>query len=377
MSQVKRYTFLFTGGGTGGHLYPAIAIAEVYQKNDDAELLFVGTERGIESRIVPEHGFDFKTVWIAGWQRGRILINLLVPLKMLVSFFQAISIVLRYKPAAIIGTGGYVSWPVLAAALFLQKSVFLQEQNAIPGMVTKMMAQHAKGVFLSFDASRKYFKRQDNLYLCGNPTRDSLEAKNVQDARNHFSLSQTDKVLFVFGGSQGARIINESLIQIADELVQIPNIKVIWVTGPRWFDEIQDTIASYQDKIHLMPYMQDMGLGYKACNLILCRSGATTMAEITRLGIPAIFVPFAAAAEGHQQKNAEALVQGGAAEMILENELDKQLLVRIRDLIQNDKVLNEMQKKCLTFGRPDATQCILMNINEKIQFSSQKRKDAA
>lgn len=374
MKQVQSHTFLFTGGGTGGHLYPAIAIAEILKKDDNVSILFVGTKTGIESRIVPDHGFLFETVWIAGWKRGRILANCLVPLKMLVSFFQALSILSNNKPAAVIGTGGYVSWPVLAASRFLRKNIFLQEQNAIPGVVTRMMAAHATGVFLSFEASRKYFKRQDHLFLCGNPTRDSLEIKTSEEARKHFNLSGSDKVLFVFGGSQGARIINESLLQNLNELIQIPNLKIIWVTGPRWHGLIKEEIASFDDHIHLLPYLEDMSLGYKACDLILCRSGATTMAEITRLGVPAIFIPFAAAAGGHQQQNAEALVKEGAAGMILESEIWDKLVPEIKSCIEDDQLLKSMRKKCLTFGMPNATQCIIDIINDKIDLKNKREE---
>ncbi len=365
MKPLSEIKVILTGGGTGGHLYPALAIAEALQSQGCHKILFVGTKKGIESRIVPEEGYAFKSVWIAGWQRGRLLVNLGVPFKLLVSFFQALYVQLWFRADFVIGTGGYVCWPIMFTALLLRKKTALQEQNAYPGVVTRVLSKYVDRVYLSFEMSGKHFKQSTHLRFYGNPTRMNLAVKNKIEARNYFNFSARDSVLFVFGGSQGAKAINDFILNNTDVFMQEKSLKLIWVTGPRWKDEIASQLKQYGKRILLYPYLKEMHLAYQAADLILCRAGATTIAEITRIGIPVIFVPFAASAGGHQKENARAMVNSGASLMVEENDLKrKDLPKEIIMLIKDKRQLNHMQKSCAELGKPDSAKDIVQDISD-------------
>lgn len=365
MKAINEIKIILTGGGTGGHLYPALAIAEEFQHQGGQQILFVGTKRGIESRVVPEYGYAFKSVWIAGWKRGKWLANILVPFKLFVSFFQALQIHIQYRPDMVIGTGGYVCWPLLFTAVLLGKKTALQEQNAYPGVVTRVLSRYVNRVYLSFESSTRFFKRRNHLLFCGNPTRGNMAVENVKDARNNFQITTKDRVLFVFGGSQGAKAINEFVLSNIQTFMDDKTVKLIWVTGPRWAESIRSQISKYGDRILLYPYLKEMHLAYHACDLILCRAGATTIAEITRIGIPVIFIPFAASAGGHQKENAKAMVDSGAAVMVEEKNLGRiNLANEIVDLIKDKKKLNHMRKECSRLGKPDSAKKIVQDVNK-------------
>ena len=349
---------LITGGGTGGHLYPGIAVADAFLQTMDCDLLFVGTKHGLEARVVPEKDFNFKTVWISGMHRGRFFRNLLFPLKMFVSLFQSVGIVTRFRPDIVLGTGGYVSWPVLMAARLMKKRTVLQEQNLAPGLVTRLLAGGADRVFLSFEASKSWFKNQDNLTVCGNPTRDDLENGTREEGLNTFGLDETKKTLFVFGGSQGARGINEGILGQIDALMKDDDLQILWATGPRWVESIEQRVSETK-RIKLLPYIMKMDSAYAVSDLVVCRAGATTVAELTRLGKPAIFIPLPSAAAGHQESNARILKKADAAEMILESELtDHRLTDTILELLSDRDRLRKMGENARRFGKPDAAERI-------------------
>lgn len=361
--EIQNLNIILTGGGTGGHLYPALAIAEELKLHGCKNILFVGTKKGIESRIVPEYGYAFKSVWIAGWKRGRWLANIGVPCKLIVSFFQAIAIQMKFRPDMVIGTGGYVCWPLLFTAIMLGKKTAIQEQNAYPGVVTRVLSSYVNRVYLSFKSSVKFFKKKVNLLYCGNPTRENLSIENEKEARQYFNLTPKDRVLFVFGGSQGARAINQFVLNNVKMFMEEKTLKLIWVTGPTWADEIQTQVEMFSDRILLFPYLKEMHLAYHACDLILCRAGATTIAEITRIGIPVVFIPFAAAAGGHQKENAKAMVDSGAALMVEEKTLNRiDLPKEMIALIKDKNKLNHMRKACGLLGKPDSAKEIVRDV---------------
>lgn len=353
---------VLTGGGTGGHLYPALAILEALREETQIEVLFIGTRRGLESRIVPGQNIPFKTVWISGISRGRLWGNLLFPIKMGVSLIQTAGIVFRYRPDAVIGTGGYVSWPVLRAGQLLGKKTFLQEQNHQPGLVTRVLSKRVTRLYLSFEKTQSVFKRQDNLCVTGNPTRAALRKADRRTGIQTFRLDPNRKVLFIFGGSQGARGLNRAVVSILPALMQTTDWQILWASGPSWETEIRDASKSWEKRIRVLSYIDNMGAAYAAADLVICRAGATTISEVTQLGLPVLFIPFPAAAEGHQEANARVLADAGAAEMVLESDVHGQLFSRILGLIDRPEKRREMGERAKTFGRPRAARDIAKDI---------------
>ncbi len=362
---------LFTGGGTGGHLYPVLAIAEEMQKRVSCQLLFVGTKNGLEAKIIPEKGYPFKMIWISGLHRGRIWINCLFPIKIMVSLLQAMAIVIQFRPDIVLGTGGYVSWPILMGSILLTKKTMIQEQNQEPGLVTKVLSPFVDSVHLSFEESKRYFKKQSHLHISGNPTLWNIALGRRDIGYQRFGLQGDKKTIFIFGGSQGARGINQAVIQILDRLVVRDDVQLLWATGPRWYEEIQNQTDPWRKKIRIESYIEDMGLAYGISDLLVCRSGATTIAEITCLGLPAILIPFPDAAAGHQEKNARVLWKAGVVEMVLESEFGEGRLEQVLfDLLDNSARRLEMAKKIKRYGRPDAARAIVDDMIRQIRINS-------
>jgi len=354
---------VLTGGGTGGHLYPGLAIIEELEKQTRVDLLFIGTRSGIEARVIPEKGITLKTVWISGLQRGRVLINLLFPLKMAVSFLQSFWILYRYKPEIVIGTGGYVTWPVISAAIFLKIKNVLHEQNRYPGLVIRKLAKRAGRVFLSFESSRQFFSKQTAMTVTGNPTRAELKKGDHLVAMNFFQLQADLPVLFIFGGSQGARDMNRALLPVVNKLTVETDIQIIWAAGKLWYDEIKAGVIS--EKVKVYSYIKQMDLAYAVSDLLICRAGATTLAEITSLGLPAILIPFPGAADNHQEKNAVILRDKGACLMIPQNQIETDGLVRkISKILMDKDTLNNMAQKSKESGKPAAAADIAAKIQK-------------
>jgi UDP-N-acetylglucosamine--N-acetylmuramyl-(pentapeptide) pyrophosphoryl-undecaprenol N-acetylglucosamine transferase len=362
---------ILTGGGTGGHLYPALAIAEEMKKQTSCELLFIGTRRGLEASVVPGLGIPFRTVWIGGLKRGRIAANLTFPLKMAVSLGQALVLCGRFRPDAAIGTGGYVSWPVITAASMLRCYTAVQEQNEKPGLVTRLLGRRADAVHLSFESSARFFRTRDRLHVSGNPTRPDVEKPRTADTYRRLGLSPDRFTILVFGGSQGARSLNEAFTAIAPSLIERTGGQILWATGPRWHEAVP-TAETLGGRAAVLPYLTDMGSAYAAADLVVCRSGAGAAAEIARLGKPAVFVPFPGAADGHQEANAAVLAAAGAAVMVKEGEgFAGRLEAEIFDLAADAEKRRTLGRKASAFGRPDAARAIAEQI---IEGASCRRK---
>jgi len=368
---------ILTGGGTGGHLYPALAILEALREQTEVEALFAGTRRGIEAGVIPREGIPFTPVWISGISRGRLWGNLLFPVKMGVSLIQSLSMILRFRPDAVIGTGGYVSWPVLRAGQILGKPTFLQEQNRLPGLVTRILSKRVRRLYLSFEGSRSVFKRQDNLCVTGNPTREAIQETDRKTAIQMFRLDPGRKTLLIFGGSQGARGLNRAMVSVLPALMQADDWQVLWAAGPRWENEIRDACLDWGKRIRVLSYIEAMGAAYAAADLVICRAGATTVSEVTRLGLCVLFIPFPAAAEGHQEANARVLVDAGAAEMVCESEVQGRLLSRLFGLMDNPDLRRGMGEKAKTFGRPQAARDIAADILTQLQRTGSDGRKAS
>ncbi|MDZ7261172.1 MAG: undecaprenyldiphospho-muramoylpentapeptide beta-N-acetylglucosaminyltransferase [candidate division KSB1 bacterium] len=364
---------LMAGGGTGGHLYPALALVEELEKrNLLAEVVFVGTSRGLEARVVPQAGYPLKLISIRGLRRRLSWENLLIPFQLIASLIQSARILWRFRPDAVIGTGGYVSGPVLFMAALMGIPTLIQEQNSYPGIATRILARWVDQVHLSFEESVKYFRNKANLRVSGNPVRHQLFQGDRQVAAKIFHLDPQKKTLFVFGGSQGAHRINLALLDILDRLLNFQDVQILWATGERDYEMVGQSCAQYGDRVCAKPYIDNMAAAYAISDLALCRAGATTITELALVGLPSILIPFPYATAGHQQFNAQALVNQGAAVMILEKDLSPdRLLTTIHELLENESQRKTMRKKAREWAKPQAASQI---IDSLVELLIKKRK---
>lgn len=345
-------TVLFAAGGTGGHLYPAIAIAEEVRRMDpSARIEFAGTERKIEARVVPQKGYPFHAVWISGFSRSLRVSNLLFPLKVIVSLVQSFFLILRLRPTIVVGTGGYVCGPVLFAASMLGVPTVVHESNSYPGVTTRLLAARVSRVFTTFEVTKRWLSPKSVTELVGNPTRAELSAMSRADGAAFFGLSPERPTLFAFGGSLGATSINTAMPQLVLEAVT-NGWQVLWQTGET--DWQAASTVPVHPSVKVMKYVDRMDCGYAAADLVISRSGATTLAELTRLGKPAILVPYPHAAANHQELNAQAMVEAGAAVMIKDADLSDRLIPEVRALMNDHAARTAMGYKSVALGKPDA-----------------------
>ncbi len=353
------YRFIFAGGGTGGHLYPALAVAEkIRQLKPEAEILFVGTKNKIESTVVPKHGFNFKSIVIAGLSRKFNLNNLLFPLKLFIGFFQSMMINMKLKPRVVIGTGAYVSGPVIWAASILGSKIILLEQNSYPGLTNRLLENKADEIHLTFEDSKKYFRKKEKLFVTGNPIRTDITLENKEEALKKFSLGNSRKTLLVLGGSLGAKSINEAVAKSLDELLKA-NIQIVWQTGSAYIENYKIYENVY---VKVLPFITDIKLAYSACDLVVARAGATTISELSYLGMPVIFVPSTNVAANHQYKNAKVLVENNAAIMIEDKNLSNEFLKMVLDTIYDEKKINQLKENIKKFSKPEAADIIANRI---------------
>ena len=347
---------LIAGGGTGGHVFPGIAVAEELQRQRRGiEVVFVGTRRGLESQAVPEAGFRIRYLVSSGFHRGQwwrwpwaLVVNA-------VGFVQALWIVLGENPRAVLGTGGYVSGPLSMAAKLLGRKLVLQEQNSIPGLANRVLARFADEVHLSFLEARSFFARKDNLKITGNPVRAHILSGDREAAAKEFQLRQGQPVVFVFGGSLGATRINEATLDTLRRLKGRVDAQFILQTGRPDFDRVRATVESEGLPASVLAFVKNMHLAYAAADLVVCRAGAMTLAEIAVCGLPAILVPYPFAAHNHQEVNASNMVDRGAAVCILDSELTGERLAKeVAHLLADRQALSRMSANARLFARPDA-----------------------
>jgi UDP-N-acetylglucosamine--N-acetylmuramyl-(pentapeptide) pyrophosphoryl-undecaprenol N-acetylglucosamine transferase len=355
---------LIAGGGTGGHVYPGIAVAEELKRlQPQAEVVFVGGRRGLEAQAVPETGFRIRFIQVRGFPRqawwrwpGAALANA-------VGFVQAIGVLLRERPDVVLGTGGYVSGPVSFAAFLLGRPLVLQEQNSVPGVTNRWLARVADEVHLSFTEARAWFKRKDNLKVTGNPVRAHILGGDRATALQEFGLAEGRPTVFVFGGSRGAHRINEAALEAMRRLKGRVDLQWILQTGREDFEWARRTIESEQLPARVMTFLRKIHLAYAAADLVVCRSGAMTLAEIAACGTPAILIPYPYAAHNHQEVNAHNLVERGAAALILDRELNGERLAReIAHLLADRQTLRRMSAHARTFARLDAAERIVRRL---------------
>ena len=372
----KKLKILFAGGGTGGHLYPAIAICEEFIKQlgkENIEVLFIGSHYGIEKRIVPKLGYNFKAIWIRGIQRSfswnAIKINILAPFRIITSVLQSIYYVKKFNPDFVIGTGGYASGPTISIAGKLNKTVFLQEQNVYPGVTTRMLSKYAKTIFSSYHDSAKYLK---NVKALGTPLRVSLREQDKTKSLQKFNLSTDKNTIFVFGGSQGSRAINNFLYDNIDAILKKSDTQFIWQTGKFDYDKIIEKHGN-NSALHIQPYIYEMDYAYSASDLVICRSGALALAELCLFGKASILIPLPTAAGNHQEMNARSLENANAAIVILQNQLTKEkILVEINKIISDDNLKLSMEKNAQNNAKPNAAREIVNDILSTIGYNAEK-----
>jgi UDP-N-acetylglucosamine--N-acetylmuramyl-(pentapeptide) pyrophosphoryl-undecaprenol N-acetylglucosamine transferase len=356
----REFRVVFAGGGTGGHLYPAIALAEAFQKRDiKFSCVFIGTTYGIEARVVPQLGYSLHLIWMRGLLRKLTLENLLFPLRLLVSAIQCARLFGKFKPHVIIGTGGYVSGPALMAASWRKIPHVVQEQNSFPGLATRKSSKKAAAIFLTFEESRKFFPNSANVRVVGNPVRGSLQKASREGAIREWNLSAKATTLFVFGGSQGARRINQIMLEILPKLSEIKSLQILWATGPASFDEIKNQCKDYS-AVRVVAYIEKMSLAYAAADFVICRSGASTLAELALCGLPSILIPFPFATADHQTFNAAAVEKAGAAILIHEKDLKADLLrEKIHELMDSPRQRKKMAAAAKSLAKPRAADDIV------------------
>ena len=350
---------LISGGGTGGHVTPAVAIANyLREKNKNIQIAFAGTEKGIENKIIPKEGYKLYHLKVRGFKRKFTLENIDALIKAFTSQRTARKIIKDFKPDIVIGTGGYVSWPVLSAAAKQKIPAVIHEQNAFPGVTTKMLSKAVDKVMLSFEESRKYFRDnvQKKLIYTGNPVKS--ECFTVDYKKEKKELSPDKPMILSVGGSMGAAKINEVMIDFMDKYSKNRNITHYHVTGSLGYKEYSQI---YKDKkldiygnLHLSEYIFDIYKYYAAADIIICRAGAITLTELAVLKKPAILIPSPNVAENHQFKNAEVLEKHGAAVLIEEKNLTAEALIeKVDGLFKDPSKLINMARNISSFASPD------------------------
>ena len=361
--------FLLSGGGSGGHIYPALAIAEALRaRRPDAQFLFVGALGKMEMRRVPAAGFEIVGLPVAGFHRGLDLRNLSFPLKLARSGARAWGTVRRFGPDAAIGTGGYASGPALAAAHARGVPVFLQEQNAFPGVTNRLLGRVARRVYLAYPGAESYFASAKTLQT-GNPLRGALDRATLPsrgEGATHFGLDAARPTLLSFGGSQGARSMNEAHAAMTDFWARRTDLQLIWQTGEGYYARFGESPTARLPNVTCVPYLERMDLAYAAADLVACRAGALSISELQLLGKPALLVPSPNVAGDHQTANARAVERQGGAVVVPDREQVAMLGEALPTLLRDGGRLRELGDAMARAARPDAAREIAASILEHV-----------
>lgn len=374
---------LLSGGGTGGHVYPAIAIAnKIKEEHPEAEILFVGTQKGIESEIVPKYGYKLETVTVQGFKRKIDLDNVKRVFKLFKGLEQSRRIVKKFKPDVVIGTGGYVSGPVLFNSAISKVPTVVHEQNSFPGVTNKILSKMVTRVLTSFEDSHKRFPEESRskLTLTGNPVRKEILNARKSIARRHLGISEDKKMVLCYGGSGGSEDINKAMKLVIENMVK-DDVAFIFATGKYYYEEFSSEIDNLNLKPYqkVVPYLEDMANALAASDLVIGSAGAISLAEITALGKPSIIIPKAYTAENHQEYNAKSIENQGAGIAILEKDLTPQKLNEtVFTLLGDKEKLIDMANSSKNIGKPEAIEIIYDEIlkiyNEKNRKQEKQKK---
>ncbi len=371
---MKNYKFILSGGGTGGHIYPAIAIAnELKSRFPDADFLFVGASDKMEMQKVPQAGYKIEGLWIAGLQRKLTFKNMLFPFKLISSLWKSRKIIKRFKPDVVIGTGGFASGPLLQISNSLNIPTVIQEQNSFPGITNKLLSKKANAICVAYENLERFFPKE-KMILTGNPIRQDLisisEKRN--EAIEYFKLDPNKKTLLVLGGSLGSRRINQ-LIEKEISFFESKNLQVIWQCGKLYFEEYKKFNSNSKLKTQngqlttVLAFIDRMDLIYAAADFVISRAGASSVSELCLVAKPTIFIPSPNVAEDHQTKNAKAIVDKNGAILIKENELNENFETVFSDLISNENLQKQLSTNIKQLAKPNATKDIVEEIIKLIQ----------
>jgi len=360
-----KHKFILSGGGTGGHIYPAIAIAnELKSRFPDAEILFVGAKDKMEMQKVPQAGYEIKGLWIAGLQRKLTFQNAMFPFKLMDSLWKSRNIIKQFKPDVVIGTGGFASGPLLKMANTMNIPTVIQEQNSYPGITNKLLSKKANSICVAYENLERFFP-QEKIRITGNPVRqDLLDIKSKRDeAIAHFKLDVTKKTLLVLGGSLGARRINQLIEKELDKLLSL-NVQVIWQCGKFYLENY----SKYnQQNVQVVAFIERMDLVYAAADVVISRAGASSVSELCIVGKPVIFIPSPNVAEDHQTKNAEAIVKKKGAILLKESQLEEDFSLVFESLIKDQGKQDQLCENIKLLAKPNATVQIVDEIVKLIK----------
>lgn len=359
---MAKYKFILSGGGTGGHIYPAIAIAnELKLQFPDAEFLFVGAKDKMEMQKVPQAGYEIKGLWIAGLQRKLTLQNMMFPLKLASSLLASKRIIRQFKPNVVIGTGGFASGPLLQAAGAAGIPTVIQEQNSFPGITNKLLSKKANAICVAYENLERFFPKE-KIVLTGNPVRQDLI--DIDTKRNEaiafYGLDPNKKTLLVLGGSLGARRVNQLIEKELDNFLS-QNVQVIWQCGKLYFENYN---KYNQPNVKVIDFIERMDFVYAAADVIISRAGASSVSELCIVGKPVIFIPSPNVAEDHQTKNAQAIVDAKGAILLRESELDSQFSIVFEALLKDDGKQKQLSDNIKKLAMPNATKDIVDEIKK-------------
>ena len=363
---MKKLKFILSGGGTGGHIYPAIAIAnELQDKFPDAEFLFVGAQDKMEMQKVPQAGYKIEGLWIAGLQRKLTFSNAIFPIKLLSSLWKSRKIIKNFKPDVVVGTGGFASGPLLQMANSLNIPTVIQEQNSFPGITNKLLSKKANAICVAYENLERFFPK-NKIVLTGNPVRQDLldiDSKR-SEAISYFNLDDNKKTVLVLGGSLGSRRINQLIEKELDYLVEL-GVQVFWQCGNFYMAEYKH--FSEKEDVQVVSFIDRMDLIYAAADFVISRAGASSVSELCLVGKPTIFIPSPNVAEDHQTKNAKAIVDKKGALILKESELDEKFESEFNRLINDENLQNELSQNMKKLAKPNATKDIVEQIIKLIK----------
>lgn len=338
---------VITGGGTGGHIFPAISIANALKEiRPDIEILFVGATGGMEMTVVPKHGYEIKGVTISGIMRRltfkNILKNLAFPFKLMKSLSQARGILKSFQPDVVVGVGGYASGPVGRAAAKLGIALVVTEQNALPGKTNKWLAPHAKSILLGLEGAAKYFEKYaDKTRVTGNPVRASLKAGDRSKGIAHYGLDPDKPIVLSLGGSLGARAMNDAWEAQCDKLLAA-DIQLVWQSGKRYYEALKPRVKEHPG-LRLVPFIEDMANAYAMADVVVSRAGASTISELILLNKVSILMPSPNVAEDHQTKNAMSLAEKNASVMVKDVEATEKLVPTVLEILKDENKFKSLQ----------------------------------
>ena len=360
---MRNLNFIISGGGTGGHIYPAISISnELKLRYPNSEILFVGAADRMEMQIVPKYGFKIIGLWISGFSRKVSIKNLIFPFKLISSLIKSVLILNKNKPDVVIGTGGFASGPLLYIATLFGIPTLIQEQNSYPGITNKILAKRVNKICVAYDNLDRFFDK-NRLILTGNPVRSGLQNSAIDSvgAALNFDLEENKKTVLIIGGSNGSRLINSTILNNL-QLFESLNIQVLWQCGKIYFEQYKHLNANTNVRVYA--YIDKMNLAYDVADVIISRAGASSISELCIVGKPAIFIPSPNVAEDHQSKNALSLVKKNAAIMVEEKNINKDFKNSFMGLINNKELQTDLSRNIKKQAKLNATKDIVNEIEK-------------